>query len=109
MTGKANVHAYAGFSEALFTLLRNKLVEVYLGTTSEERQYSDYSITRKEVIRGVIKEVHGDLVVLEVKVPKSGVTNLVYLNCWGITSVLEPVQGACTMDVYCDEAGKERK
>ena len=100
---------HIGFSEALIGLLQDKFVEIYVGSSSEERMYSDFTVSRKEVIRGYLRAAYGELLVVEVIFPQTGKRNLVYLNSWSITSVVEPKVGASTTDIYHDESGKDRR
>lgn len=96
------------FGETLLSFLKDKQVEIYASSSSKQREYADYSVSYKEVIRGTLREATGDLMILEVS-DHRGNTNLVYVNCWTVTAVIEPKNGISIVDVYCDEHKKQVK
>lgn len=96
------------FAEAIFEKLQGKRVEVYTGSSSKTREYADFSYSTKEVVRGILKEASGDLIVLEVTGPE-GATNLAYLNCWNVVAILEPKNKVSIVDIYGDEFDKQVK
>lgn len=96
------------YAESLFTKLKDKKIEVYTGSSGKDREYADFTVTYKEVIRGIFVEAVGDLMILEVT-DASGNTNKVYVNGWSVVSVMEPRNKMSTFDIYVDEAEKQAK
>lgn len=96
------------FAESLLSYLKDKKVEVYANSSAKEREYADFSVTHKEVIRGVMRDARGDVILIEVT-DKSGRNNIVYVNGWSVTAVMEPKNGMSIVDVYCDEYEKQVK
>ncbi len=96
------------FGELLMQRMRDKRIEVYLGSSAKTREYADFSVDHKEVIRGVLRDAVGDLMVVEV-FDKANNSNLVYVNCWCVTAVLEPQNKISVIDVFCDAAAKQVK
>ena len=95
------------FAEGICNLLQEKKIEIYVGTTSENRAYADYSQDVKEIIVGTIKKASGSILVVEIE--NEGKKNLVYLNDFYIISVVEPKPGICTYDMFDDIHKKHRK
>ncbi|HLG26271.1 MAG TPA: hypothetical protein VI423_00630 [Paenisporosarcina sp.] len=98
----------ASFGETLLVHLKDKRIEVYTGSSAREREYADFTIAHKDVIRGVLRDASGDLMVIEV-VNNAGHSNLIYVNCWTVTAVVEPKNGMSIVDMYCDEHKKQVK
>lgn len=96
------------YAESLFTKLQNKKIEVYTGSSGKDREYADFTVTYKEVIRGIFVEAIGDLMILEVT-DNLGNVNNVYINGWSVVSVMEPKNKMSTFDIYVDEAEKQVK
>lgn len=99
---------HKGFVESVLPLLKGKLVEVYAGTYAKTRKYSDFDHQQKEVIRGILKDGDFDLLILEV-MDRFGNVNLVYINGWAVTAIVEPQNGMSIIDVYHDEHEKQVK
>lgn len=99
---------HKGYLEALLPYLKNKTVEVYLGDSGKSRKYFDFETRQKEVIRGILKECDGDLLILEVK-NKLGSTNDVYINSWAILLILEPKNKISIVDICVDDNIKQVK
>ncbi len=95
------------FAESIFERLGGKRVEVFTGTSSKTREYVDFSYSTKEVIRGNLVDAEGDLLTLEVSGPEGA--NLVYINAWFVTAIMEPKNKVSIVDVYCDEYDKQSK
>lgn len=96
---------YVGYAEAVLHYLKDKTVEVYVGTFDKTRKYYDFDQQVKQVLRGILKDANGELLILEIKDPL-GNNNLVYLNGSNIISIVEPYNGMATMDIYVDEKQK---
>lgn len=95
------------FVESVASYLKGKNVEVYAGTSSKSRAYSDFEVQQKEVIRGILKDAIGELLIIEVD---NGInTNVVYVNGWSVVAILEPQNGISIIDVYVDEHTKQKK
>jgi hypothetical protein len=95
------------YGELICKRLKDKKVEIFLGTNSKSHEYLDYSVSRKEVVRGIVRDAEGDLLIIEIS--KHGQTNLVYLNIWNIYMVVEPKNSISIVDVYCDADSKQVK
>lgn len=96
------------FSEAVYERLKGKFVEVYGYTSSTTQYYSDLAANRKELIRGILIDCDGDLLVIEVTTENNS-KNLVYLNGWGVQILIEPKNGISMVDVCVDEHEKVNK
>lgn len=100
--------SYHSYAEGLLASLKNKKIEIYTGDTSRVQEYSDYSLSQKSVIRGVLRDCLGDCVVVECT-DSRGATNLVYLNGWSITAVMEPKNNLSIVDIFINESEKQEK
>jgi len=99
---------HQGYAEAVLTLLKGKSVEVYDGSDGRYRKYSDFDFQQKAVIRGILKDGVGDLLIIEVT-DKFGNTNDVYVNGWAVKSIVEPKNTISIIDVYTEEHRKQSK
>lgn len=97
----------SSYVESLLPFLQGKRVEVYTGGNSKDREYLDYTVSYKEVVRGKFIDAVGDVMILEIS--DKGNTNLIYLNGWSITAVIEPKNKLSMFDAYSDEAEKQVK
>ena len=95
------------FAEAILRRLKGKMVEVYSGDNAVTRQYSDSTVTMKEVIRGIVVDAEGELLVL--KVASDTTENLAYVNAWNVRSIIEPKHGLSIIDMYSGEFERVRK
>jgi hypothetical protein len=75
------------FGAAILAYLEGKQVEVYCGDTDSSYKYSESDENDKSVVCGIVKDVHGDALVLECTYGKR--KNLVFINCWSIKTVIE--------------------
>jgi hypothetical protein len=98
------------YSEVIANMLKGKLVEVHTGDTRHSHQYSDYTITKKSIIRGVVVQAEGDVLVLECIVSsasgkplKDNPKTKVYLNGWNILLITEYEHGSNTVNIFHDE------
>lgn len=97
------------FAESIVRRLKNKIVEIYSGDTGTTRQYSQDSVTLKEVIRGTIVDAEGELLVIEVTNKETYGVNLVYINAWNIRIIVEPKNGMSITDIYNGEHERIKK
>lgn len=97
----------SSYVESLIPFLKGKRVEVYTGGNSKDREYLDFTIQYKEVVRGIFVDAVGDVLIIEIS--DKGNTNRIYLNSWCITAVIEPKNRLSMFDAYCDEAEKQAK
>lgn len=97
------------YAEVLFGRLKNKNVEVYSGDTGTTRQYSQDTVTMKEVIRGLFVEAVGDAIMLEVSDNSNTTTNIVYINAWNVKTIVELKNGLSVTDIYNGEHVKVKK
>lgn len=95
------------YGEAVYSQLKDRKVEIFLGSNSKSHEYLDYSVNQKEVIRGTLRNAVGDLLVVEVGCGDR--TNLAYINIWNVIMIVEPKNGISVIDVYCDAASKQAK
>lgn len=96
------------YVETLIPFLKGKKIEVYTGSSSKDREYSDHTIQYKEVIRGRFIDAIGDLLMIEIS-DVEGRTNIVYVNSWVIVAIIEPKNKLSMFDAYCDESEKQEK
>lgn len=97
------------FAESVLPYLKDKQVEVYANSSSLERRYSDFEVTQKEVIRGILKDASGDMFVIEISSVDGYSTNTVFVNCWHVTSIIEPKNNISLTECYVDEHKKQPK
>lgn len=97
------------FAESVLPFLKEKRVEIYANSSSLERTYADYHVTQKEVVRGILKDASGDMFIVEVSSNDGTRTNLIFINCWHVTSIIEPKNGIALTDSYVDEHKKQVK
>lgn len=95
------------YVEIAASFLKGKNVEVYAGTSGRSRAYSDFEVQQKEVIRGVLKDAIGELLIMEVTDGSN--TNLVYVNGWSVVAIVEPKNKMSIVNIYVDENTKQRK
>lgn len=94
------------FATVVFKRLQGKLVEVYQGDCKETHLFSDHQLAQKSVIRGVIEDAEGDCLIL--RCDSYNKSNLVYLNCWGIHSIV-PINGTITTkDIFINESTNKK-
>lgn len=96
------------YVETLVPFLKGKKIEVYTGGNAKDREYSDYTIQYKEVIRGIFVDAIGDVLMVEIS-DVEGNSNVVYLNSWTIVAIIEPKNKLSMFDAYCDESEKQEK
>lgn len=97
------------YVESIFKRLKGKFVEVYSGDTSLTRYYSDYDTNTKDVVRGVVVDADGDVLMIEVMHSETHEKNIAYLNGWSIRNVVEPKNGISIVDMYHGEAARVKK
>lgn len=97
------------FAESVLPYLKDKQVEIYANSSALERRYADYCITQKEVIRGILKDASGDMFIVEVSSNDGTGNNVLYINCWHVTSIIEPKNGISITECYVDEHRKQVK
>lgn len=96
------------YGEAICNFLHGKNVDVFLGTTSKTYEYIDHSVVQKEVLRGIVKESCGDLLILEIAEKEN--TYLAYVNVWNIILITENRNGNSVDKIMCDATpSKKRK
>ncbi len=95
------------FVEIAASFLKGKNIELYAGTSGRSRAYSDFEVQQKEVIRGVLKDAIGELLIVEVADGPN--TNLVYINGWSVVAIVEPKNGMSMVNIYVDENTKQIK
>lgn len=96
------------FAETLVELLQGKVVEIHTGDSGKTREYADYSVSPKSVIRGVLQGASGDCLIVECST-SDGRSNIVYINSWCVTLMIEPKNGMSIRDVYYDEDARQVK
>ncbi len=94
----ADVH---NFAKAAFELYGDKLVEVNTGESATSLQYADHEVGQKHVIRGYLRRVIGDGLVLECNVNSN--KQDILINVWSIISIMELRGNGNISDVYIDE------
>lgn len=103
---------HQGYVEAILPYLQDKLVEIFTGSYAKTRKYYDFDHQQKEVIRGVVRGGAGDLLMVEIGDlgnTSNSNTNIVYINGWAITAIIEPKNSISIFDVYRDEHEKQEK
>ena len=95
------------YGEILLSVLKDEMVEVYFSSSAKSREFADFTVDQKEVIRGIFREAVGDVMVIEVV--RNGGSNMVFINCWTVTAVLKPQNGISIIDVYCEATDKQVK
>lgn len=103
------VSSTSSFAEALMRRLMGKIIEIYSGDTGVTRQYSQDTVTMKEVIRGRLVGAEGELLIIEILDDNNISVNVVYINAWNIRSVIEPKNGYSITDIYKAEHERVRK
>lgn len=94
------------FAVAALELYKDKLIEINTGETATSVQYSDYEKSQKHLIRGYLKDVIGDGLVIECQINKF--KKIVLVNVWSIISIMEFTDNGHLSDVYVDEFGDSR-
>jgi hypothetical protein len=97
--------AIHGYGAACLYKYQNKKVEVNCGETAITMIYNDHTLQEKSVVRGVLKDVIGDALVLLCDVPGFKQKE-VLVNCWCVTSVTSFDGTGSTKNVYYDEGSK---
>jgi hypothetical protein len=97
------------YIEMAFIYLKDKYVEVHTASYSKMRKYSDFDHYQKEVIRGIFKSAEGDLLIIEVFNKIGNSSNLIYVNGWSVTAIIEPKNGISIIDAYVDEHERQVK
>ncbi len=96
--------AMNGFGAALFYSYKGKKVELYCGNGAITMIYDDHSVEEKSIIRGVIKDVIGDALVVECDVLDK--KKIILVNCWSIVSATEFDNVGTTRNLFYDEGSK---
>lgn len=99
---------YKSYAESVLIFLKGKFVEIYEGTNGKLQKWADYENQQKEVIRGILKDSVGDLLIVEVT-DILGNTNDVYINGFAVKTIIEPKNGLSIIDVYTQEQKKQSK
>jgi hypothetical protein len=95
-----------GFAAAALELYQDKLIEINTGESATSLQFADFTTAQKHVIRGYLRDVIGDGLVMECDV--NGHKQKVLINAWAVVSVMELEGNGNISDIYIDEF-KERK
>ena len=90
-----------GFAQAVFYLFKDKMIEINCGETSLQNNFSDFNIVQKSLIRGVLKQVIGDALIVHCVVKNT--IKKVAVNCWTILTITEFNPQGGTKDIYYDE------
>lgn len=99
----------SSFAEALAHRLLGRMIEIYSGDTGVTRQYSQDTVTMKEVIRGKLVGAEGEMLIIEIQDDNNKLVNTVYVNAWNIRSAIEPKNGYSITDIYKAEHERVRK
>lgn len=91
---KISLNPYAA---AIYYHLKDREVEVYGGDAKTTLKFNDYDYSPKNMIVGIVKEVMGDCLILEVK------GQSVFLNVWGIKAILPVSDSLSLKNVYRDD------
>jgi hypothetical protein len=88
-------------------------VEIYCGSSKRTVQYSDYEINERAVVRGKLKNIVGDCIVVECSF-KNGETlkvhtNDIYINAWSVSGVCVPDASLSIVDMFIEESSKQPK
>ena len=95
------------FISVIAKKLLGKMVEIYLGDDDEVLIKSETNKVVKSVLYGKLIEAKGECVSLEVSCSKG--TNVVYINAWGISAIIEPKNGISMQDVFISSQRRIRK
>jgi len=86
------------YAQAIGELLKGKMVEVFCGEQAKNLLFNDYEISQRSVIRGKIKDVIGDCLIIECE--RGGIKNNAYVNGWQIQTIV-PINNTLSMvDVF---------
>lgn len=96
------------FAESMLSILKNKNVEMYVGSSGKERQYADYNVSHKETIRGKFVDAFDEVFVIEVT-NRDGSSNLIYVNSRAVVAMIEPQNSISIVDSFCDEYERQPK
>ena len=96
------------YVELVTALLKGKTIEVYEGTNGKIQKWNDYDNQQKELIRGVLKDGVGDLLIVEVT-DDFGNTNIAYINGWNVKLIVEPKNSMSMLDIYIPDEKKQVK
>lgn len=100
------------YSSGLMALL-GKNVEVYCGQSRRNVKYSDYDVAEKTVVRGRLKEVLEDCIVVECNIMNAATSRIhsndLYMNTWSITGVCVPSDSLSITDMFVDEGSSQPK
>lgn len=91
----------ATYVETLLLNFKDKPIEIYTGDAYKTHIYSDYEISRKQVLKGILRDGCGDCLVLECT-SRMGVKTMVFVNSWAIHAVMEDVEGTSFMEIFVD-------
>ncbi|KKN74494.1 hypothetical protein LCGC14_0390110 [marine sediment metagenome] len=94
-----------GFAAAALEMYKDKLVEINTGEVATSLQFADHTVGQKHVIRGHLREVIGDGIVIECNVGSH--KQQVLINAWSVVSIMELQGKGNISDIYIDEY-KER-
>jgi hypothetical protein len=90
---------------AVLKYFKDKYVEINTGESATSFQFIDHEVGQKDVIRGYLREVVGDAIIIECKV--GAVTQPVLINAWAVICIIELIGHGNVSDIYVDEY-KER-
>lgn len=85
------------YAAAVYYHLKNQEVEVYCGDIKTTLKFNDYDYSPKNIIVGILKEVMGDCVILEIK------GRPVFLNTISIKSIHPVSEKFSLKDAYQDD------
>jgi len=91
-------HPYAA---ALLSQLQGEEIEIYNGDIKTTQILQDREISQKNVVIGVLKDVIGDCLIVEVS--KNGRKGLVYINAWTVSHVMRVKDPLFLNDIFTDE------
>ena len=90
-----------GFAYACEQLYKDKMVEVNTGESKTTLRLSDFEVSQKSVIRGVLKGAIGDAIIIEC--PLNQVKKNVLVNVWNIISITDIEDKLGLNSAYIDE------
>lgn len=100
MVDKVNLHPYAA---AILHYLKGEKVEINGGDVQSTLKFSDYDYTMKSIIIGVVEDAMGDCLIIN----KDGTR--IFLNVWGIKSIVPYRDDLYLKDVYQDDEFRFRR
>lgn len=98
MNSELPKHPYAA---ALLSQLQGEEIEIYNGDIKTTQILQDREISQKNVVIGILKDVIGDCLIVEVF--KNGRKGLVYINAWTISHVMRVKDPLFLKDIFTDE------